>query len=74
MQAIRNILAAFGAGVAVAVYLLATHRRQAAAIDKQVKEVEQRGREAVAAREQARRLTDDAVRHQLREHGWYRQD
>ena len=74
MQAIRNILAAFGAGIAVAVYLLATHRRQTDAINKQTREVEQRGREAVAAREQARRLTDDAVRHQLRQQGWYRED
>jgi hypothetical protein len=74
VQAIRNFLAAFGAGVAVALYLLATHRRQTTAIDKQVRGAELLGKKAAEAREEARRLNDDAVRQRLRANGWYRED
>ncbi len=74
MQMIRNLIAAFGAGVAVAVYLLVTTRRQSAAIDRQVRGAELLGRRANEAREEARRLNDDAVRQRLRANGWYRED
>ena len=53
---------------------LATHRRQTTAIDKQVRGAELLGKKAAEAREEARRLNDDAVRQRLRANGWYRED